>query len=270
MLKIDIEHPMLTSYGHATLKVNMEIPRGEFVCLSGDSGIGKTTLLRIVAGLIRPKSGEVAFDGERWCDSNHKIYVSARKRHTALMFQDYALFPNMTIEEQIRYAQRSEDRERVAQLLSSFNLEKLAHRRPYQISGGQRQRVALARALASEPTMLLLDEPLSALDREIKLSLMEQIREAHRTLGSITLMVCHDEAEIEALATSVLHFSYKGLQKCSVEGELDVIAENKYRVFENIFKKSNDSKGLILGTLSRIIAKKSNNDSDFGTLYATY
>lgn len=270
MLKINIEHPMLTSYGHSTLKVDVEIPRGEFVCLSGASGIGKTTLLRIVAGLIRPKVGEVAFDGQPWCDTSRGIYVSARRRHTALMFQDYALFPNMTIEEQIRYAQRERDIDRVAQLLESFNLAALAHRRPYQLSGGQRQRVALARALASQPTMLLLDEPLSALDRDIKLSLMEQIRAAHQSLGTVTLMVCHDETEIEQMASSVLHFRHDGLQNCRIESELDLRAQGRYRVFENIFKKSTPRKELILCELSSFIQQKSDMCNAFGTLCATY
>ncbi len=270
MLKIDIEHPMLTSYGQSTLKVDVEIPRGEFVCLSGDSGIGKSTLLCIVSGLVKPKLGEVSFGGESWCDTSHNIYVSARKRHTALMFQDYALFPNMTIEEQICYAQRSLDLERVAQLLDSFNLAKLAHRYPHQISGGQRQRVALARALASDPTMLLLDEPLSALDKEMKLSLMEQIRDAHRALGSITLMVCHGEEDICRMATSVLHFRYEGLQKCMINGDLEAGQNKRIGMIENIFRKSKQPKPLILGVLSRYMTQKGDLDVAFGTQYAVY
>lgn len=270
MLKIDIEHPMLTSYGRSTLKVNIDIPRGELVCLSGASGIGKSTLLRIVSGLIKPRSGSVEFDGERWCDTVGGVYMSARQRHTALMFQDYALFPNMTIEEQIRYAQREHDAERVVQLLESFNLTKLAHRRPYQLSGGQCQRVALARALASDPTMLLLDEPLSALDRDIKLSLMEQIRAAHQALGSITLMVCHDEDEIKYMASSILHFCYEGEQKCRITSELDICSENRYGVLKNIFKKSKPRNQLILCTLSSFITKSDTIDTVFGTQYATY
>ncbi|MFI3318157.1 MAG: ABC transporter ATP-binding protein [Rikenellaceae bacterium] len=270
MLKIDIEHPMLTSYGHSTLKVDIEIPRGEFVCLSGASGIGKSTLLRMVSGLVKPRWGEISFEGESWCSTSHHKYVSARKRHTALMFQDYALFPNMTIEEQIRYAQRGANPERVAQLLESFNLAKLAYRRPYQISGGQRQRVALARALASEPTMLLLDEPLSALDKEMKLSLMEQIRSAHRSLGSVTLMVCHNEEEIKTMATSVLHFRCEGLQKCRISGDLEFTENTKRIAFENIFNKPGRSKLLILGTLSQKIEERGRLSNTFGTRYATY
>lgn len=270
MLKIDIDHPMLTSYGQSTLKVNIDIPRGEFVCLSGASGIGKTTLMRIISGLIKPKSGVVEFNGERWCDTSHNIYVSTRKRHTALMFQDYAIFPNMTIIEQIRYAQRKYDTERIGQLLESFDLTLLAHRKPHQLSGGQRQRVALARALASDPSMLLLDEPLSALDQEMKLSLMSQIRSAHRALGSITLMVCHDEREIEQMASSVLHFRYDELQKCKINGGFEIGENRQYALFENIFKKSKQPKRLILGTLSQIMPHNSDSNETFGTRYATY
>ncbi|MFI3305356.1 MAG: ATP-binding cassette domain-containing protein [Rikenellaceae bacterium] len=270
MLKIDIEHPMLTSHGGSTLKVDIEIQRGEFVGLSGASGIGKTTLLRIIAGLVKPKSGFVEFDGDIWCDTPHNIYVSARSRHTALMFQDYALFPNMTIEEQIRYAQRKSDTERVTQLIDSFDLAKLAHRKPYQLSGGQRQRVALARALASNPTMLLLDEPLSALDKETKLSLMSQIRDAHRELGSISLMVCHDDMEIEQMASSVLHFRYDGLHNCRIESELDIRVEKRYRVFENIFNKPKQRNQLISCTLSRFVVENEQSNNTFGTLCATY
>lgn len=270
MLKIDIKHPMLTSFGRSTLSVNIEIPRGELVCLSGASGIGKSTLLRIISGLTRPAYGELSFDDERWCDTPNNIYVSAQKRHTALMFQEYALFPNMTIEQQIRYAQRERDDERVTALLNSFNLTQLARRRPHQLSGGQQQRVALARALASDPSMLLLDEPLSALDREIKLQLMEQIRNAHRELGSITLMVCHDEWEIEQLASSVLHFRYDGLQKCRIESELEQGSKRKYGLFENIFNKSKSSNELISCTLSQYMQQKGGRDNDFGTLCATY
>jgi len=122
-----------------------------------------------------------------------------------LMFQDYALFPNMTVEKQLRYAQLQRDEALVDELLELFGLRVLAKRKPHQLSGGQKQRVALARALASKPTLLLLDEPLSALDREMKQALQEEIRKAHLLLGSVTLLVSHDLTEIQALSTSVLH-----------------------------------------------------------------
>lgn len=270
MLKIDIKHSMLTSYGPSTLKVDIAIPEGELVCLSGDSGIGKTTLLRIIAGLVKPNAGRVEFNDTIWCDTERKIFESAQKRRTGLMFQDYALFPNMTILEQIVYAQSERDLERAHALLESFNLTRLAHRKPFQLSGGQRQRVALARALASNPSLLLLDEPLSALDRQMKQSLMEQIREAHRALGSITLMVCHDADDIAQMATSVLHFGHKGLQKSRIESTLESSAYNQHLKFKNIFKKYEASKQLISCELSGVENNSKQFENNFGTLCALY
>ncbi|MFI3266659.1 MAG: ATP-binding cassette domain-containing protein [Rikenellaceae bacterium] len=267
MLKIDIKHPMLTSHGPSTLEVDIAIPDGELVCLSGDSGIGKTTLLRIISGLIKPHTGSVEFNDTVWCDTENKIFESAQKRRTGLMFQDYALFPNMTILEQILYAQLERDTERAHALLESFNLTRLAYRKPFQLSGGQRQRVALARALASNPSLLLLDEPLSALDRQIKLSLMEQIREAHRTLGSITLMVCHDAEDIEQMATSVLHFCHKGLQESRIESSLENSYNNQYLKIKNIFRKNEVYKQLISCELSNRLKEIAQPENDFGTLY---
>lgn len=268
MLRINIEQPMMTSHGQTTLKVDLNIPRGEFVCLSGVSGIGKTTLLRIISGLIKPERGTIEFGDDNWCDTYNNIYVSARRRHTALMFQDYALFPNMTTEEQIRYAQREKDPARIAQLLDSFNLTQLAARKAHQLSGGQRQRVALARALASEPSMLLLDEPFSALDKEIKLSLMELIADAHKQLGSITLMVCHDEHEIEALATSVLHFCFDELHKCRIHSSLNVQQTNRASILKNILKKSKPDNQLVSCVLEQNITQKDKYNNGFGTFCA--
>ncbi len=208
MLKIDIKHPMLTSHGRSMLEVNLEIPRGELICVSGASGIGKTTLLRIISGLLKPKEGSVQFDGRVWCDTNNRIFTSAAKRRTGLMFQDFALFPNMTVMEQITYAQPQKSEEQARELLECFGISALASRRPYHLSGGQKQRVALARAIASEPSMLLLDEPFSALDWDLKESLRQSIKQAHEMLGSVTLLVCHDPADIAAMATSILHFEF--------------------------------------------------------------
>ncbi|MFI3282944.1 MAG: ATP-binding cassette domain-containing protein [Rikenellaceae bacterium] len=211
MLEINIKQPLYTVEGRSLLDVQANLNRGEIVCLRGASGIGKTTLLRIISGLVKPHRGSVVFDGEVWCDTESKIFVPAAKRRTGLMFQDFALFPNMSVFEQISYAQPTKNSNRVMELLGCFNIAALKNRRPHQLSGGQKQRVALARAIASEPSMLLLDEPFSALDWELKESLRESIKHAHEMLGSLTLMVCHDPADISAMATSVLHF---GFSKC--------------------------------------------------------
>ncbi len=221
MLKIDIKQPLYTVRGRSLLEVKAEINGGEIVCLQGASGIGKTTLLRIISGLIKPHRGVVEFDGDVWCDTENGIYTPVAKRKTGLMFQDFALFPNMSVSEQVLYAQGVKDKERVMALLECFGIATLKDRYPHQLSGGQKQRVALARAIASEPTMMLLDEPFSALDWDLKESLRESIREAHKMLGSISIMVCHDPADIEAMATSVLSFGFGGCDDSVVETHLE-------------------------------------------------
>lgn len=196
---------MHTAEGLAELRINTVLEKGELVCLYGPSGSGKTTLLRLLAGLNKPKQGLITCNDEVWCDTENRVFVSPQQRRTGLMFQDYALFPTMSVEKQLRYAQLHKDEALVDELLELFGLKMLAKRKPHQLSGGQKQRVALARALASKPTLLLLDEPLSALDRDMKRALQEEIRKAHHLLGSVTLLVSHDLDEIETLSTSVLH-----------------------------------------------------------------
>ncbi len=208
MLKIDITQQIHTTPGNKTLRVDAEINTGELICFKGASGIGKTTILRMIAGLIKPEYGRISFKDELWCDTEKKIFVPASKRRTGLMFQDFALFPNMTVFEQVSYAQSIRDKEKAMELLECFDLGMLKDRTPAKLSGGQKQRVALARAIASEPSMLLLDEPFSALDWDLKASLIETIKYAHEMLGSLSLVVCHDPQDIDALAGRILQFEY--------------------------------------------------------------
>lgn len=204
MLKINIEREMLTSEGKTTLKINTEIASNELICLFGHSGAGKTTLLRILAGLNKPEKGRIEFYDQVWFDSEKKINLPSQKRNIGFMFQDYALFPNMNVRRNIEFGQKEKDAEAVDKLLNLFGLETLQHQKPLKLSGGQKQRVALARALASKPQLLLLDEPLSALDYEMRQSLQNEIKKAHEVLGSLTLLVSHDIEEVEKLATSVI------------------------------------------------------------------
>ncbi len=204
MLKINIERSMLTSEGKSLLKVDLEVANNELLCLFGHSGAGKTTLLRILAGLFNPDRGFISFNGEVWYDSDKKINLPPQQRNVGYMFQDYALFPNMTVRRNIEFAQKVRNAEEVDSLLAHFGLEALQKQYPAKLSGGQKQRVALARALAAKPNLLLLDEPLSALDYEMRLNLQEEILKAHKLLNSQTILVSHDKEEVHKLADTVV------------------------------------------------------------------
>lgn len=204
MLKIDIQHAMLTSEGKCNLEVCTGIEDRELLCLFGHSGAGKTTLLRILAGLTKADKGRIVFNDDVWFDSARKISIPPQQRNVGFMFQDYALFPNMSVERNIRFAQKCSDLNQVEMLLELFELQSLRNQKPGQLSGGQKQRVALARALAAKPNVLMLDEPLSALDFDMRLALQAEIRKAHDLLDTTTLMVSHDVNEVMSLASSVV------------------------------------------------------------------
>ena len=175
--------------------IDCHIERGEFVTLLGPSGCGKSTLLRCIAGLTPVDSGQILLDG-------HDIVpLSPQKRGIGMVFQSYALFPNMTVEQNVAFGLRmqkvkaDESQARVREVLALVELGNFAGRYPHQLSGGQCQRVALARSLVTRPRLLLLDEPLSALDARIRKHLREQIRAIQRELGLTTIFVTHDQEE---------------------------------------------------------------------------
>ena len=204
VIYIDIKKMMLTVNGKVNLAIDTVIKKGELVALFGSSGAGKTTLLRILSGLIKPDKGIIMFGKIVWFDSEKGINIPPQKRNISLMFQDYALFPNMNVEENIQFAQSPKDDFAINKLLSIFGLSEFRKYKPNGLSGGQKQRVALARALARKPQLLLLDEPLSALDAEMRSSLQNEIAQAHQLLGVTTIMVSHDLNEVFRLATLVL------------------------------------------------------------------
>ncbi|WP_050527080.1 ABC transporter ATP-binding protein [Pseudorhodobacter aquimaris] len=184
--------------------VSISIEQGEFVCLLGPSGCGKTTLLRLIAGLTDIDEGQVLLEDEVLSD------VPARNRGFGIVFQSYSLFPSMTVAENIGYGLKirnvpaAQINARVAELLEIVKLPHLANKFPGQLSGGQQQRIALARAIAVDPRVLLLDEPLSALDAKVRSSLRDEIRQLQRTLQIPTLMVTHDQEEALALADKII------------------------------------------------------------------
>ncbi|MEE4093513.1 ABC transporter ATP-binding protein [Pseudomonas viridiflava] len=175
--------------------INCAIEKGEFVTLLGPSGCGKSTLLRCIAGLTSVNSGSILLDGQ------NLVPLTPQKRNIGMVFQSYALFPNMTVEQNVAFGLRmqkvspDDSRKRVAEILKLVELQDYAKRYPHQMSGGQCQRVALARSLVTRPRLLLLDEPLSALDARIRKHLREQIRAIQRELGLTTIFVTHDQEE---------------------------------------------------------------------------
>jgi len=195
-----------TAAGPRTLDVALTLAPGELLALSGPSGAGKTTLLRMLAGLTRPDSGFLRVEGQLWYDQASRQWLPPQRRPLGFVFQDYALFPNMTVRENLAFAasDQSGAAQLVSELLELLELTELAGRRPSALSGGQQQRVALARALARRPRLLLLDEPLSALDLPTRLRLQQALGEVHRQYKLTTVLISHDPAEIARLADRVV------------------------------------------------------------------
>jgi molybdate transport system ATP-binding protein len=199
MIEIDVKKNLQTANGPMCLSLNMNLEEDSLYAVFGKSGAGKTTLLRMLAGLTSPDEGSISVNGEVWYDSSRKINLKIKHRNIGYVFQDYALFPNMTVLQNIEYSLDKSNRS-LSKEIEVFNLEKLIHRKPDMLSGGQRQRVALARALVRKPHILLLDEPLSALDNEMRNRLQDEILHAHKELNVTTLLVSHDIPEVFKLS----------------------------------------------------------------------
>ncbi len=194
----------------AALTADFELPLRTFrlalalevegtVALVGPSGAGKTSVLRAVAGLTRPEQGRIAFDGTAWFDSDTGVFLPSEHRSVGLVFQEYALFPHMSVRQNIAYGGKA----RADEFLERFRITRLANARPTELSGGERQRVALARALAREPEVLLLDEPMSALDANTRTAVRAELQELLRELALPTLLVTHDYEDAASLADKV-------------------------------------------------------------------
>ena len=231
MIQIVINKKLHGSDGEMDLDVNLTINEGDFVALAGQSGSGKTTLLRILAGLDEAK-GTIKIGEELWLDE--KSVLPPQKRKIGFVFQDYALFPNMTVEENLLFVNK--DKKLANHLLEMTELSSLKNRTPNTLSGGQQQRVSLCRAMMNRPKLLLMDEPLSALDPTMRTKLQNEILTLHKEFGTTTIMVSHDPSEIYRLANRVVVLDQgkiindgipkdvllktSGSQKFSFEGEL--------------------------------------------------
>ena len=193
-------------YGrHQALRgVDLDVAKGEFVALLGPSGCGKTSLLRTVAGFVQPQAGRVHLNGRNVAG------LAPRQRNIGIVFQSYALFPHMTVRDNVRFGlacrhvPRAEAERRTAAVLALVDLAPLADRRPKQLSGGQQQRVALARAIVIEPDLLLLDEPLGALDKQLRVQMQTELKALQRRLGVTAVFVTHDQEEAMSMADRIV------------------------------------------------------------------
>jgi spermidine/putrescine ABC transporter ATP-binding subunit len=200
--------------------VSLAVRRGELITLLGPSGCGKTTLLNLVAGFLTPEQGEIAIEGRRVTD------VPTYRREIGIMFQSYALFPHMSVAANVGYGlkmrriARPEIARRVADALALIKLAGLEDRKPRQLSGGQQQRVALARALVIRPKVLLLDEPFSALDRNLRASMQVELKEIQRKLGVTTIFVTHDQSEALSLSDRIAVIAHGRVRQLGAPDEI--------------------------------------------------
>jgi molybdate transport system ATP-binding protein len=203
LLRVEARHRL----GALTLDVALAVEPGRCLALAGPSGAGKTSILRVVAGLLRPGEGRVEANGDTWLDTEQGVDVPPERRHCGYVFQEYALFPHLAAWQNVAYplrgVPREQRRERALALLGRFGMRELADARPRTLSGGERQRVALARALAREPEVLLLDEPLSALDARTRAGAARELARVLREVDAPALLVTHDFAEAAQLGDRV-------------------------------------------------------------------
>lgn len=238
MIKISIEKKLNSPSGIMNLKVDLEIPKGEFITLYGPSGAGKTSVLRMISGLMNPYRGEIMVAGKPWFSSKADIHIAPQKRKVGFVFQDYALFPNMTVRQNLEYANSGENHT-IFELTEMMEIDGLLDMKPNVLSGGQQQRVALARALVQKPEILLLDEPMSALDQTIRTKIQDYLLVVHEKYKLTTILVSHDISEIIRLSDRVIRLENGKVIEAGIPSDF--------------FTKTNKNKGqLILAQILKL------------------
>ena len=208
MIYLDFQKKLYSTQGEVLLKVQCSLKMRELITLFGKSGAGKTTILRILAGLTTPDFGIIKVQDSIWFSSKDKINIPPQKREIGFVFQDYALFPKMSIEENLLFAlPKRGDKKHIEELLEIVELQNFRKVKPSMLSGGQQQRVALIRALVRNPKILLLDEPFSALDASMSQRLQEELLKIHQKFELTTFFVSHNLADVFYLSQYVLHLN---------------------------------------------------------------
>ncbi|WP_268124930.1 ABC transporter ATP-binding protein [Roseivirga pacifica] len=221
MIELKVRKTLLSHQGKMELDVDLQIGKGDFVVVGGKSGAGKTSLLRMLAGLLNPDSGTIKVADKTWFDKSQKLNLSPQQRQLGFVFQDFALFPNMTVRQNLEYAlKKGASTNIIDELIDMMELGELESRKPDTLSGGQKQRVALARSLVQKPKILLLDEPLSALDPEIRAKLQDYLSKIHKAFELTTIMVSHDITEAIKLADRMIELDNGRVAKSGTPAQL--------------------------------------------------
>jgi len=205
MITVDIEKKLKAYRGLQVLKIAGQFAPGSITKIYGPSGAGKTTFLKIIAGLIDPEKGKITFGDTTWLDTDSKISLSPQKRRVGFVFQNYALFPNMTVQQHLEYA--TDDAQWIKRLLDIGKLETFTDHKPEYLSGGQQQRLAILRAMAIKPKLLLMDEPFSALDPKMKSEVITSLKLLWEEQGTTILIVSHNPHEIGELTAQEMEIN---------------------------------------------------------------
>jgi molybdate transport system ATP-binding protein len=227
MIDIALTMPRLFSEGEGLLNIQLTLEKGSLTALTGPSGSGKTSVLRLLAGLDKPTQGHIVVDTITWLDTRQRISVPPQQRSIGYVFQDSALFPNLTVRGNIAYAALADETTLVDELIDATGIRPFADQKPARLSGGQRQRVALARALVRRPQLLLLDEPFAALDAESAHALRPVLLDLHRAWGTTTVLVSHYDADVHALADRVIHLQQGRIVRNTALADLPTLSAER-------------------------------------------
>lgn len=231
MIDISIYKKLHSNSGTMVLDVDFNISNGALLTLYGKSGAGKTTILKIIAGLLKPDTGSIIVNGKTWFNDREKIDIRTQKRNLGFVFQDYSLFPNMTVKENLIFAlTKGQDKKIVSNLIEIIDLGELQDRDPNTLSGGQKQRVALARTLVQRPEILLLDEPLSALDDEMRIRLQQYILKVHKEFNLTTILISHDVSEIIKMSDYLMELDHGKIVRQGSPKEIFMINEGSEQI----------------------------------------
>jgi molybdate transport system ATP-binding protein len=252
MIKLKLNKILQATFGQMELDVSFHIKKNSLTTIYGESGAGKTSILRMISGLMDPDDGLIVINDKTWYEASKGINLPAQKRKTGYVFQDYALFPNMTVKENLLYAlDRGQDNRIISELLDIIELKSLENRHADTLSGGQKQRVSLARALVRQPEILLLDEPLSALDESIRSKLQDFILKVHEKYNLTTILVSHDLPEIFKLSDQILFLNKGKIERSGPPSDIFLSKKisGKYRFTGTIIEKSKNDVVYVMGVL---------------------